>query len=89
MAAADEAPVPPGQLGVTVPLAGMVWRCPVAPGDRVAAGEAVLVVESMKMESEVRASVDGVVTEVRCAEGTPVQAGQVVVVLEPAPTASA
>ncbi|MEZ5408947.1 MAG: 5-oxoprolinase/urea amidolyase family protein [Acidimicrobiales bacterium] len=84
LAAADEAPVPPGQLGVTVALAGMVWRCPVAPGDRVMAGEPVLVVESMKMESEVKAAVDGVVTEVRCTEGTPVQAGQVVVVLEPA-----
>ena len=62
-------------------MPGNVWRVRVAPGDRVAAGDVVVVLESMKMEMDVAAAVDGVVTEVLCQPGRSVQGGQRLLVL--------
>ena len=51
-------------------------------GDRVAAGDAVIVLESMKMEIPVEAPRAGAVKEIRVQEGQTVQEGDVVAVLE-------
>ncbi len=53
-------------------------------GDRVSAGDTVLVLEAMKMEHPMRATEDGVVTEVRVTEGEQVEAGTLLLVVEPA-----
>ena len=73
---------PPGDDGaVRAPLAGTVVAVAVAPGDPVAAGDELLVIEAMKMEHEVRAQAPGLVREVAAAVGATVAAGDVLVVL--------
>jgi len=88
--AADSAGEPPdGDTGepsgdggaVRAPLAGTVVAVAVAPGDPVAAGDELLVIEAMKMEHEVRAQAPGLVREVAAAVGATVTAGDVLVVL--------
>jgi biotin carboxyl carrier protein len=63
------------------PLPGRITHVAVQPGDRVAAGDAILVIEAMKMENEFRAGAAGTVTEVRVTAGQPVNAGDVLVVI--------
>ncbi len=68
---------------IVAPLAGSVVAVAVAPGQRVAAGDVVAIVESMKMEHEVRADAAGIVAAVRCAVGDVVAAGDEIALLGP------
>jgi acetyl/propionyl-CoA carboxylase alpha subunit len=63
----------PGSL--LAPMPGTVVRIAVTPGERIAAGAPVVVIEAMKMEHTVRAPGGGVVTEVGVHEGQAVDAG--------------
>jgi biotin carboxyl carrier protein len=63
-------------------MAGKVIKVLVKPGDTVAARQGVVVVEAMKMENELRSPRDGMVAEVKVAEGASVDAGAVLVVIE-------
>jgi pyruvate carboxylase subunit B len=56
----------------------------VKPGDAVKAGQAVIVVEAMKMQNELAVAHDGVVSEVLVAERAAVSAGQPLVRVKPA-----
>jgi len=67
---------------VRAPMPGRVVRVPVVEGQAVAARQAVVVVEAMKMENELRARASGTVKEVRAVEGTTVEAGAILIVLE-------
>lgn len=80
--AGEEAPLTAGQIGVESAIAGNLWQVQVAVGQRVAAGDALVVLESMKMEIPLLAPCAGVVREVRVEPGSAVRAGQRVVVLE-------
>jgi len=71
----------PGTVAVHSPAPGAVWKINVAAGNRVAEGEVLVVVESMKMEMAVHAPSHGVVRELRCAEGKAVALGQTLVVI--------
>jgi pyruvate carboxylase len=53
----------------------------VAPGDDVAAGQQLLVIEAMKMQNELRAPRDGRVERVAVGAGTRVELGELLVVL--------
>ncbi len=64
-------------------MVASVLELPVAVGESVAAGDTVLLLESMKMEIPVLAELPGVVAEVRCEAGDVVQEGDVLVVLAP------
>jgi pyruvate carboxylase subunit B len=74
-----------GPAPLLAPMPGLVVRVTVAPGDVVAAGQALVVVEAMKMENELRASVAAVVTAVRAVPGTAVEKGAILVELGPLP----
>ena len=63
------------------PIPGRVVKVMVKPGDKVTAGQTAVVLEAMKMENELRAPRAGEVQDVRCAEGTAVEAGQDLVTL--------
>ena len=65
-----------------VEVTGKVWKIEKQPGERVEAGEAVLILESMKMEIPVEAPQAGVVRDLKVAEGDVVSEGQVVVSVE-------
>ena len=75
------AEVPPGHTAVRAPLDGTVVSVTAAPGNPVAPGDELLVIEAMKMEHEVRAQAAGLVHEVPVTAGATVQAGAVLVVL--------
>ncbi len=70
-----------GQVRAATPA--MVVAVAVAAGDRVAAGQALGVLEAMKMEIGFTAPVAGVVTEVRARAGQQVAAGDVLLVIDP------
>jgi biotin carboxyl carrier protein len=50
-------------------------------GDDVQAGEGVIVVEAMKMESELKSNIEGKVTEIKVEEGDAVESGTALVTL--------
>jgi acetyl-CoA carboxylase biotin carboxyl carrier protein len=59
-----------------------VWRVVASPGDVIAAGDPLVVLESMKMEIPVESPLAGTVREVRVHEGSLVQEGDVIAVVE-------
>ena len=63
-------------------ITGVVFQITSKAGDKVAAGDPVIVLESMKMEIPVEAPRAGVVRENSVAEGQTVQDGDIVAVLE-------
>ncbi len=81
ISAVPEVDVPPGHTAVRAPLAGTVVSVTAAPGNPVAPGDELLVIEAMKMEHEVRAEAAGLVRDVPVTAGATVQAGAVLVVL--------
>jgi len=64
------------------PMPGLVVRVQVQPGEKVAAGAPLVVLEAMKMENELKAGAPGVVKSVRVAPGEAVEKGQVLVEFE-------
>jgi urea carboxylase len=80
--AAEEADaIPEGATAIPSPVPGNVWKIEVEEGARVAAGDTLIIVESMKMEMIVSAPADGVVAHIRCAEGRAVALGQTLLVI--------
>jgi acetyl-CoA carboxylase biotin carboxyl carrier protein len=63
-------------------ITGVVFQVVAQPGARVAAGDPILILESMKMEIPVEAPRAGVVKSVSVAEGQTVQEGDVVALLD-------
>ena len=78
----DDAPLASGLQSVDSHIAGNLWQVQVETGSRVAAGDVLVILESMKMEIPLLAPVAGVVREIRVQPGSAVRAGQRVVVLE-------
>jgi len=63
-------------------VTGTVWKIETKIGDKVAEGDVLMIIESMKMEIPVLASEDGTIAEFSVEEGEPVSEGQVVAVLD-------
>jgi pyruvate carboxylase subunit B len=63
--------------GVTVSMQGVIIRYLVAKGDQVSKGDAVAVMEAMKMENEIYANKDGVVAEIYAEVGATVSPGDI------------
>jgi propionyl-CoA carboxylase alpha chain len=70
---------PPGPTTLKAPMPGLVVRVQVEPGDAVIAGQALVVLEAMKMENELKAAGPGVVEEVAIQAGQAVERGQVLI----------
>jgi biotin carboxyl carrier protein len=71
-----------GPQRVAAPMPGKIVKLLVKPGDKVQARQGLVVVEAMKMENEVRVLAAGTVSEVRVTEGSLVEAGAILVILE-------
>lgn len=71
-----------GAAEIVTQMPGKVVRILLSVGDEVKAKEGVIVVEAMKMQNEMKSPKDGVIKEVRFAEGDTVNAGDVLVVIE-------
>ncbi len=66
-----------GRQQITAPMPGKVVRLLVKSGDKVEAGQGLLVIEAMKMQNEVRSPKSGTVERLLAKEGQPVNAGEI------------
>ncbi len=78
------APVPAAPSGgggevIAAPMAGNIFRVMVGAGQTVAEGDVVIILEAMKMETEVRARSGGTVSSIAVKEGDAVAVGQVLI----------
>ncbi|HCI6403627.1 TPA: pyruvate carboxylase subunit B, partial [Klebsiella variicola subsp. variicola] len=67
---------------VTAPLAGTIWKVIVSEGQTVAAGDVLLILEAMKMETEIRAAQAGTVRGIAVKSGDAVAVGDTLLTLE-------
>jgi urea carboxylase len=79
--AAETLEIAAGSRAVASHIAGNLWQIKAKVGDKVAAGDVLAIVESMKMEIAVIANTAGKVTQILCSEGVPVSAGQNLMVI--------
>lgn len=75
-------PAAGGNGQVTAPMPGVIKGVKVQPGDRVEAGQVLVILEAMKMENEIAARQAGTVKEVLVSEGQNVGMNEVLVVIE-------
>lgn len=83
-AAAPKPAAPSGNAGavkVTAPMPGTVVRVEVNPGDAVTAGQDLVFIEAMKMETPVKAAQDGTVASIEVTAGDAVDTGKVLLTL--------
>lgn len=66
---------------VPAPLAGNIWKVEVSAGQAVQEGDVLVILEAMKMETEVRAARAGTVSSVDVKEGDTVQVGDSLITL--------
>lgn len=81
VAAAPAAVVPAGGTEITAPMPGTVLRLQASVGQAVKRGDDVVVIEAMKMEQEIKATVDGTITAITVNQGDTVEAGEVVAII--------
>jgi len=77
----DDAPLPPGATAVEASLLASVWKVVVEVDQHVAAGDPLVVLESMKMETTVNAPIAGRVVRIMVASGQDVVPGQALVAI--------
>ena len=80
VAAPQAAPVGNAE-DVSAPLAGNIWKVLVSPNQEVNEGDTLVILEAMKMETEIKAGHSGVVTNINVKEGDSVTVGQVLLSL--------
>lgn len=82
---AKAAPAPKAQAGagdpVKAPMPGNILNVSVKPGDKVNAGDTLMLLEAMKMENPIPAPHSGTVTSVLVEKGATVEAGQILLTL--------
>ncbi|OJF67411.1 oxaloacetate decarboxylase subunit alpha [Alteromonas sp. V450] len=71
----------PSTQSIDAPLAGNVFKILVRNGDSVSEGDVVLILEAMKMETEIRSAFTGTVTDITVGEGDAVTSGQPLILL--------
>ena len=74
-------PIVTGNGFVVSPLAGVILKVMANVGSHIAEGDVVIVMEAMKMETEIRAKVAGIVSEVNVRQGDTVSVGDILVTL--------
>ena len=80
LSAANAGPLGPAP--ILAPMPGLIVRVNVSVGDRVEAGQGIVVMEAMKMENELRATAPGIVRSIEVVAGTAVEKGALLVGLE-------
>ena len=66
---------------VAAHITGTVWKIECKVGQKIAAGDTLVILESMKMEMPVEAPEAGTVKEIRCKEAQAVNEGDILVVV--------
>jgi len=81
-AASPASDLPPHCIGVSSAVPGSIWKFAIGIGERVAAGDTVAVIESMKMEIAVTSPAAGRLREIRAAPGRTVRSGDIIAIIE-------
>lgn len=63
-------------------MSGNIWKIEVEVGDRVKAGEVLVILESMKMEVDIEATISGTISQILFKEGDNIESGNVLVVIK-------
>ena len=79
--AAPAAPAPAGAKTVNAPMPGNILKVNVTAGQSVKKGDVLMILEAMKMENEIMAPADAVVSSVSVSAGSTVEAGAVLCTL--------
>ena len=82
MAARNKGKHADGEKSIVAPMPGKVVKVLAVPGQQVQAGQTLVIISAMKMESEFKAKADGVVKAVNVKDGDAVESRQVLVVIE-------
>lgn len=69
-------------INITAPMPGLVLKIEVAVGQQINPGTGLIILEAMKMENEIRSTVSGIVKEIKITEKTPVEKGEILLILE-------
>jgi len=77
-----QSPKTAGDKGIYSPLPGTVYDIKVKPGEKVATGQVLMVIEAMKMENEVVASQDGAVDKIHVSKGDSVNRRALLITLK-------
>lgn len=77
----NEHPVGSKGKKITAPMPGSVIKLFVSPGDKVKAGQKLLVFEAMKMENDLTSPSDGIVAEVKISEGSVISVDELLMVI--------
>ncbi|MGM9645325.1 MAG: biotin/lipoyl-containing protein [Eubacteriales bacterium] len=80
-AAAPASPVPAGAKTINAPMPGNILKVNVKEGQSVKKGDVLMILEAMKMENEIMAPADAVVSSVSVSAGSTVEAGAVLCTL--------
>ena len=67
------------------PMPGKIVKVLVKEGEEVVEGQTLLIMEAMKMQNELKATGDGLVTKIKAAEGATVETGETLLTLGPKP----
>ena len=70
------------EMQLETPVTGVVWKIGATPGSVVAAGDTILIMESMKMEIPIESPEDATVTDLNVAEGDHVSEDDVVATIQ-------
>lgn len=70
------------QSSISSPMPGKVVRIPVKVGDQVQAGDTVIIISAMKMESEYKTGKSGIIKEIHVSEGETVVGNQTLITIE-------
>tara|TARA_B110000003_G_scaffold125347_1_gene127555 strand:- start:248 stop:2038 length:1791 start_codon:yes stop_codon:yes gene_type:complete len=77
----SSAPLSNAKEDISAPLSGTIWKTLVSPNQSVKEGDTLIVLEAMKMETEIKATRSGVVVSVDVKEGDSVTVGQLLLSL--------
>ena len=80
-AAAVKPSAPAGGIKVEAPMSGKILAVKASVGQTVKRGEAILVLEAMKMENDIVAPEDGTIASINCASGDQVESGALLATL--------
>ena len=67
---------------IKAPMPGLILNCKVNPGSKVKKGDVLFILEAMKMENEIVASIDGTVVQILAAKGSSVATGEILAVIQ-------
>ena len=70
------------EITINAPMPGMVISYSIKEGDKVKAGDVVLILEAMKMENNITSPVDGVLKKIIKEAGASVEKGEVLCIIE-------